>query len=162
MSSLPCVHVACVNVINITFNMLDMCCGNSVRNPNCIAFNDSTSCYRGPGTAMYDCVGTMDMLRRILYYKQKQTILQPQTAGRERVKKHKSILKSRKLPMLRQRLTTHSRYCFGGVLICRTKEQAKKVAFDPSVRRKCITLDGDVYDPAGRERFCFYYGSLLK
>ena len=41
------------------------------------------------------------------------------------------------------------KFCFGGVLICRTKEQAKKVAFDRSVKRKVITLEGDVYDPAG-------------
>ncbi|XP_063695343.1 structural maintenance of chromosomes protein 2-like [Bolinopsis microptera] len=41
------------------------------------------------------------------------------------------------------------KFCFGGVLICKTKEQAKKVAFDKSVKRKVITLEGDVYDPAG-------------
>ena len=41
------------------------------------------------------------------------------------------------------------RYCFGGVLICRTKEQAKRVAFHKSVRRTVITLEGDVFDPAG-------------
>ena len=42
------------------------------------------------------------------------------------------------------------KYCFGGVLICKTKEQAKKVAFDKSVKKKVITLEGDVYDPAGK------------
>ena len=41
------------------------------------------------------------------------------------------------------------KYCFGGVLICKTKEQAKRVAFDKSVKKKVITLEGDVYDPAG-------------
>ena len=113
--------------------------------------------------APYDCLGAMDnQVGVVCCAVYRIPTKQLKTAGRERVKKHKPISKSRKLPMLRQILTTHSRYCFGGVLICRTKEQAKKVAFDPSVRRKCITLDGDVYDPAGKKRFCLYYGSLLK
>ena len=46
------------------------------------------------------------------------------------------------------------KYCFGGVLICKTKEQAKRVAFDHSVRKKVITLEGDVYDPAGERTVC--------
>ena len=49
------------------------------------------------------------------------------------------------------------KFCFGGVLICKTKEQAKRVAFDNSVRRKAITLEGDVYDPAGWSLTCLQY-----
>lgn len=40
-------------------------------------------------------------------------------------------------------------YVFGNTLICEDAETAKKVTFDPSVRMKSVTLDGDVYDPSG-------------
>lgn len=40
-------------------------------------------------------------------------------------------------------------FVFGTTLICQDAETAKKVTFDPSVRLKSVTLDGDVYDPSG-------------
>ncbi|KAI2789082.1 Structural maintenance of chromosomes protein 2 [Penicillium oxalicum] len=40
-------------------------------------------------------------------------------------------------------------YVFGNTLICQDAETAKRVTFDPSVRMKSVTFDGDVYDPSG-------------
>lgn len=40
-------------------------------------------------------------------------------------------------------------YAFGQTLICKDMAVAKRVAFDRNVQRKCITLQGDVVDPAG-------------
>ncbi|KAJ5702756.1 hypothetical protein N7488_010304 [Penicillium malachiteum] len=40
-------------------------------------------------------------------------------------------------------------YVFGNTLICQDADTAKKVTFDPSVRMKSVTLEGDVYDPSG-------------
>ena len=40
-------------------------------------------------------------------------------------------------------------FVFGTTLICEDAETAKKVTFDPAVRLKSVTLQGDVYDPAG-------------
>lgn len=40
-------------------------------------------------------------------------------------------------------------YVFGNTLICADADSAKRVAFDPNVRIKTVTLDGDVYDPMG-------------
>ena len=40
-------------------------------------------------------------------------------------------------------------YVFGSTLVCSDAETAKRVTFDPSVRLKSVTLEGDVYDPAG-------------
>jgi structural maintenance of chromosome 2 len=40
-------------------------------------------------------------------------------------------------------------YVFGSTLICDDSSTAKSVTFDPSVRMKSVTLEGDVYDPAG-------------
>ena len=40
-------------------------------------------------------------------------------------------------------------YVFGNTLITESADTAKKVTFDPSVRMKSVTLDGDVYDPHG-------------
>ena len=40
-------------------------------------------------------------------------------------------------------------YVFGSTLICDDAETAKKVTFDPAVRMKSVTLEGDVYDPSG-------------
>ncbi|GAO47330.1 hypothetical protein G7K_1538-t1 [Saitoella complicata NRRL Y-17804] len=40
-------------------------------------------------------------------------------------------------------------YVFGSTLICADAETAKRVTFDPNVRLKSVTLDGDVYDPSG-------------
>ena len=40
-------------------------------------------------------------------------------------------------------------YVFGSTLICADAETAKRVTFDPAVRMKSVTLEGDVYDPLG-------------
>ncbi|KAA8909436.1 hypothetical protein TRICI_004503 [Trichomonascus ciferrii] len=40
-------------------------------------------------------------------------------------------------------------FVFGNTLVCEDAEAAKKVTFDPNVRVKTVTLDGDVYDPQG-------------
>ncbi|KAK5014534.1 Structural maintenance of chromosomes protein 2 [Cryomyces antarcticus] len=40
-------------------------------------------------------------------------------------------------------------YVFGTTLVCEDAETAKRVTFDPSVRMKSVTLEGDVYDPSG-------------
>lgn len=40
-------------------------------------------------------------------------------------------------------------YVFGSTLICQDADTAKQVTFDPSVRMKSVTLEGDVYDPSG-------------
>lgn len=40
-------------------------------------------------------------------------------------------------------------YVFGSTLICADAETAKQVTFDPNVRMKSVTVEGDVYDPSG-------------
>ncbi|GAW20167.1 hypothetical protein ANO14919_096640 [Xylariales sp. No.14919] len=40
-------------------------------------------------------------------------------------------------------------YVFGNTLVCHDAETAKKVTFDPNVRMRSITLEGDAYDPSG-------------
>ncbi|KAK6585316.1 hypothetical protein PZA11_002043 [Diplocarpon coronariae] len=40
-------------------------------------------------------------------------------------------------------------YVFGNTLICADAATAKRVTFDPNVRMKSITLEGDSYDPSG-------------
>lgn len=40
-------------------------------------------------------------------------------------------------------------YVFGSTLVCEDAETAKRVTFDPAVRLKSVTLEGDVYDPSG-------------
>ncbi len=40
-------------------------------------------------------------------------------------------------------------YVFGNTLIAADASTAKQVTFDPSVRLKSVTLEGDVYDPSG-------------
>lgn len=40
-------------------------------------------------------------------------------------------------------------YVFGSTLVCEDADTAKKVTFDPAVRLKSVTLEGDVYDPSG-------------
>lgn len=40
-------------------------------------------------------------------------------------------------------------YVFGSTLVCHDADTAKKVTFEPSVRMKSVTLEGDVYDPSG-------------
>ena len=40
-------------------------------------------------------------------------------------------------------------YVFGNTLICADADTAKNVTFNPSVRMRSITLEGDAYDPSG-------------
>jgi structural maintenance of chromosome 2 len=40
-------------------------------------------------------------------------------------------------------------YVFGSTFICDDPATAKSVTFNPSIRMKSVTLDGDVYDPSG-------------
>lgn len=40
-------------------------------------------------------------------------------------------------------------YVFGSTLVCEDAETAKRVTFDPAVRMKSVTVEGDVYDPSG-------------
>ncbi len=40
-------------------------------------------------------------------------------------------------------------FVFGSTLVCEDAETAKRVTFDPAVRMKSVTLEGDVYDPSG-------------
>ncbi|RAH84167.1 RecF/RecN/SMC protein [Aspergillus japonicus CBS 114.51] len=48
-----------------------------------------------------------------------------------------------------EEVTAAMNYVFGNTLICQDAETAKRVTFDPSVRIKSVTLEGDVYDPSG-------------
>jgi len=41
------------------------------------------------------------------------------------------------------------RYVFSDAFVCDDAETAKKVAFDPRVRMRCVTLEGDCYNPSG-------------
>ncbi|CAM1511441.1 Fc.00g089540.m01.CDS01 [Cosmosporella sp. VM-42] len=40
-------------------------------------------------------------------------------------------------------------YVFGNTLVCADADTAKRVTFDPNVRMRSITLEGDSYDPSG-------------
>jgi structural maintenance of chromosome 2 len=40
-------------------------------------------------------------------------------------------------------------YVFGSTFVCDDPMTAKSVTFDPAVRMKSVTLEGDVYDPSG-------------
>ncbi|XP_050354387.1 structural maintenance of chromosomes protein 2 [Nymphalis io] len=40
-------------------------------------------------------------------------------------------------------------WVFGSTLVCGELAAARQVTFHPRVRRRCVTLDGDVFDPAG-------------
>jgi len=40
-------------------------------------------------------------------------------------------------------------WIFGQIFVCKDMESAKKVAFHDKIMRKCVTLEGDLFDPAG-------------
>ena len=40
-------------------------------------------------------------------------------------------------------------YVFGSTLVCESLEVARKVTFNPSIRARSVTLDGDVFEPSG-------------
>lgn len=46
-------------------------------------------------------------------------------------------------------VTAAMEYVFGSTLVCEDAETAKRVTFDRAVLMKSVTLEGDVYDPAG-------------
>ncbi|KAG9248473.1 hypothetical protein BJ878DRAFT_398575, partial [Calycina marina] len=46
-------------------------------------------------------------------------------------------------------VSTAMDYVFGNTLICADAATAKRVTFDPAVRMKSITYEGDSYDPSG-------------
>lgn len=48
-----------------------------------------------------------------------------------------------------EEVTKAMEFIFGGSLICKDSETAKKVTFHPDIRTRSITLEGDVYDPEG-------------
>lgn len=48
-----------------------------------------------------------------------------------------------------EEITAAMNYVFGNTLVCHDADTAKRVTFDPSVRMKSVTFDGDVYDPSG-------------
>ena len=48
-----------------------------------------------------------------------------------------------------EEVTKAMEYVFGNTLICADAATAKRVTFDNAVRMKSVTLEGDVYDPAG-------------
>lgn len=41
------------------------------------------------------------------------------------------------------------KFVFGASFVCRDSNSAKRVTFDKRVRRRCVTLEGDVFDPQG-------------
>ncbi|XP_019869858.1 structural maintenance of chromosomes protein 2 isoform X2 [Aethina tumida] len=40
-------------------------------------------------------------------------------------------------------------YVFGNVFVCKDINVAKRITFDPRIRKRCVTLDGDITDPSG-------------
>ena len=40
-------------------------------------------------------------------------------------------------------------YVFGNSFVCKDMDCAKQVTFDDHINKKSVTLDGDVFDPAG-------------
>ncbi len=41
------------------------------------------------------------------------------------------------------------KYIFSNVIVCEDQDTARKLAFDPYVKMKTVTLDGDIYNPNG-------------
>lgn len=40
-------------------------------------------------------------------------------------------------------------WIFGNIFICKDMKVAKEVAYHPNIMKKCITLQGDTFDPSG-------------
>ena len=58
-------------------------------------------------------------------------------------------------------------WVFGSSFVCREMDSAMKVAFDKNIMRKTVTLEGDIFDPAGTLTggivfVCVYLTSLLQ
>jgi structural maintenance of chromosome 2 len=48
-----------------------------------------------------------------------------------------------------EEITKAMEYVFGSTFICDDAETAKLVTFNNAVRMRCVTVEGDVYDPSG-------------
>ncbi|KAK4134310.1 SMC2-like protein, partial [Trichocladium antarcticum] len=48
-----------------------------------------------------------------------------------------------------EEISSAMEFVFGNTLVCADGETAKRVTFDPNVRMRSITLEGDAYDPSG-------------
>ncbi|KAJ1729622.1 Structural maintenance of chromosomes protein 2 [Coemansia biformis] len=48
-----------------------------------------------------------------------------------------------------EELETAMAYVFGSTFVCKDPQTAEQMAFHKNIRRKAVTLEGDVYDPAG-------------
>ena len=46
-------------------------------------------------------------------------------------------------------ITKAMEYVFGSTFICADAETAKLVTFNPAIKMRCVTVEGDVYDPSG-------------
>lgn len=40
-------------------------------------------------------------------------------------------------------------WIFGQIFVCKDMETAKKIAFHEKIMKKCVTLEGDLFDPVG-------------
>lgn len=40
-------------------------------------------------------------------------------------------------------------WVFGASFVCKDMDTAKTVTFNPNIMKKSVTIDGDVFDPAG-------------
>ncbi|ETO26746.1 hypothetical protein RFI_10385 [Reticulomyxa filosa] len=48
-----------------------------------------------------------------------------------------------------QKVEAAMKYVFGNTFVCTDMNAAKTVAFDPEIKRKCVTMDGEVFNPNG-------------
>lgn len=48
-----------------------------------------------------------------------------------------------------QELRRSMEYVFGNTLICSNQKIAKSICFDSNLKIRCVTIDGDVYNPSG-------------
>jgi len=46
-------------------------------------------------------------------------------------------------------VTSAMAWIFGQIFVCKDMETAKKIAFHEKIMKKCVTLEGDLFDPAG-------------
>lgn len=46
-------------------------------------------------------------------------------------------------------ITPAMTWVFGQIFVCKDMECAKKIAFHERIMKKCVTLEGDLFDPAG-------------
>lgn len=40
-------------------------------------------------------------------------------------------------------------YVFGNTFVCSTPEIANKITYSDNIKKRSVTLDGDIYDPQG-------------